>query len=58
MLVVAILCIGLENKLEAREPRASQYFELVALASRAEPAHSGSRALPNYLICRIMMNIG
>jgi hypothetical protein len=63
------LGVGLENKLEAREPararsgsrassEPSQYFELVALASRAEPARSGSRALPNYLIYTIMMDIG
>jgi hypothetical protein len=34
--------VGLENKLEARE---------------SARARSGSRALPNYLICRIMMDI-
>lgn len=53
--------IGLENKLEAREPararsgsarlgaarepRTSRFFELVFATSRAEPARSSSRAL-------------
>jgi hypothetical protein len=50
------------NKLEAREPARARS------GSRAEPAfwarcrselsRAGSRVAPNYLICRIMMDIG
>jgi hypothetical protein len=53
--------LGLENKLEAREPaRARSGSRASSEPSRAEPAfwaRSGSRAMSNYLICIILMDI-
>jgi hypothetical protein len=65
--------LGLENKLEprepararsgsarlgvAREPRASRAEPAFWARSRSEPSRAGSRAVSNFLICRIMMDI-
>jgi hypothetical protein len=66
--------VGLENKLEAREPararsgsarlgaarepRASRAEPAFWARSRSEPSRAGSRAVSNYLICIILMDIG
>jgi hypothetical protein len=58
--------VGLENKLEAREPararsgsraEPSPFFELVFAASRIESARSSSRALQKWSIYGIIMNV-
>jgi hypothetical protein len=48
LIIYSIRALGLENKLEA---------ERLASLERVKPARSGSRAVPNYLIYRIMMDI-
>jgi hypothetical protein len=67
-MIVPLSQVGLENKLEAHEPTRARSgsARLRAAreprASRAEPARSGSRAgsraVSNYLIKRIITDIG